>query len=216
MAITYKGNVTWEETEDLVWSVDNWGVDQAVSVWRGSRDLKKQFEDSLQRFSPLPGFPGMQLARWNNQTYVPVFPGIALVYIGFRSGTIPPVKKVNDLTTQSASGQGIDTASGDEVNGTFLYRAARTTYTWFETKKPALTSKYNTVEDTTDPLSRISSSQIFNTGDGRQIYSVPISAFVAVFNSLRRVIVVSSYSTEELIPGALWGCKADVDYKLLN
>ena len=216
MAIKYVGNVQWEETEELQWSVDNWGVDQAVSVFRGALSLKKQFEDSLQRFTPLPGFPGMQLARWNNVAYVPVFPGVALVYIGFRNGSIPPVKKTNDLVVQSAQGQGTDTATGDEVSGTFLYRAARTSYQWFETKKPALQSRYNTVDDTTDPRTRVINYSIQKVSDGSNLNNVPYSSFVAIFNSLVPRVIVSTYSTEELIPGALWGCRADVDYKLQN
>lgn len=213
MAVKFIGNVAWEPAEDPSWTVDNWGNDRVNIVFRGARILKDAFERTLQRWTSLAGFPGMKLQGWSNQSYTPNFPGVVLTYIGFRDGTLPPVKHVNSLTTQSVQGEGTDTTTEEVVSGTIVYRAARSSYTWFETSKPAKTSRYTTVDDQTDPLTRIVSYSIQKKSTGESINNVPYSSFVAIFNSLRRREIVTEYNMEEIVPGSLWGCHADVDLK---
>jgi len=165
----------------------------------------------------LNGYPMMRASGWIGSEDSPSFPGVIIKYIGFKSGTVPPVKIVDGVTSQSASGSGLDNSTEPprEVSGTFLYRASRTSYTWFETSTPPPYSRYQTVRFPIDPLSQIDSYSIQDSG-GSSVHNVPYSAFITILNSMIRKVIVSNYEREELVPGLLWGCQADVDFRVVN
>lgn len=212
--VEFKGNTDWEQSAEIEWSVDNWGVDHAKVLYRGRRTAKEAFENKIRRWSSLPNFPKVLLAGWQGTNITPSFPGIEFGYVGFRSGTPPPRRAIRGVSIQTANGEGIDTASGQQVSGTFTYLASRTSWYWFETKVPPLLCPYPQVLDNTDPLSRIIRYSIQVGDTGRTTNSIPYSSFVAVFNSLRRGAFVSDYICEQINPD-LWACSADVDYKIL-
>ncbi len=215
MPVRYIDNVQWIQRAQTVWTVDSWGCDRARVLYRGAATLKDAFEQTIKRWSAMPGFSNMRLAEWNGVEMTPSFPGIEVHYVGFR-GEVPGVRYVDGTSLQTAQGAGTDTTTSTAVTGSFTYLASRTTWTWYEKTKPGKASRYNTVNDQVDPLTRIMSYHMENPDTGRPINTVPYSAFVAVFNSLVKKVVVSDYERELIVPDLIWACRADVDYKLIN
>ncbi len=216
MSVRFVGRYVWEPVAMSEWTVDHWGMDNVNVTYRGSRDLKTAFENSIVPWHTLNGYPLMRAASWVGANTTPSFPEVVIRYIGFRSGNIPPVKIVDGTTSQSAQGSGIDTATGRRVSGTFLYRASRTSYIWFEKTTPLPVSKYQAVRFPIDPLSQIDAYFLQDEDTGKVVNSVPFSVFTTVFNSLIRKIIVGNYEREELIPNLVWGCRADVDFRVVN
>lgn len=224
MSVKYIGDVKWGQVQDLMWSIDNWGLDNVKVLFRGARTLKTAFENTLQRWTPLPGYSSMRLANWTDTPVTPSFPGIELTYIGFRTGVVPPFRRVDGLNVQSVTTQAevpenLVNPDGDPetlvtISGEFLYRAARTDWTWFETGTPPLTPRYNAVTDKTDPLTpaRVIKYSISNPSTGQYYYQVSLAAFTILYNKIIRLIQVQDYQREELVPGSLWGCKSSVVY----
>lgn len=224
MAVQFRGDVKWEQVQDLIWGIDNWGLDTVKVLFRGSRLLKVAFENTLQRWTPLPGYSGMRLQGWSDTPITPSFPGIELTYIGFRTGVVPPKKRVDgtniqSVTTQADIPESLLTGGGSPdtlitTQGEFIYTASRTDWMWFETSTPPLTPRYNTVTDTTDPLTpeRLIKYSVTAPLDGHAYYDVPLAAFTILYNKIIRKIQVVEYSREELVPGTLWGCKSTVLY----
>lgn len=200
------------------WDRDNWGADTAQLLYRGPASKKESFELTMmsKRWDSMPGFPNMRLSHVSSQIITPSFPGVVLHYIGLRDNKVPPVKAVNGSSIQSATGSGVDTATKQRVSGNITYKASRTTYTWLETSAPPNTPKYSVVIDPLDPFQNIIGYQIQNDDTGKPTNSIPLSSFVAVFNSLVKKMMVSSYEREPLIPDVLWGCTAEIDYKFIN
>lgn len=218
MSVTYINVPAWIQVKQPVFHRDNWGIDTAEVLWRGPAPLKEAFELDLanNRWKAMPDFPNMRLSDWQTELITPSFPGVLLRYIGIRDLKIPPVKGVNTTSLQTATGSGVDTATKKQVSGTFTYQASRTTYTWFEKATPPQLSPYAVVDQKIDPFQNIISYQIQDDNTGKPINSVPLSSFVAVFNSLIKRELVSTYEREPLIPNALWACHAEVDYKIVN
>lgn len=216
MSVAFLQNTEWRQVTTPEWTVDHWGTDHCRIMWRGRSDKRIAFEDSLKRWDTMPGYSGMRLENWNGIFSSPSFPSVELRYLGFRSGTIPPTKITNGTSIQSAQGSGTDTGVDPnvEVSGNITYKANRTTYTWFETSAPNPTSRYDKVQIGTDPLEQIVSYSISDPNGKKRF--VNYSAFVTIFNSLVRGNFVTDYVTEELIPGALWACRAEVDYKVIS
>lgn len=215
MSITFRGVTKWTQVKQPEWTVDNWGVDQAAVLFRGPSTGKQAFEDSLRRWTTMPSFQGMRLANWSSSVITPSYPGVELHYVGFRRGDVPPAKPVDGISTQTAQGQGTDTATQEEVSGSFTYIASRTTWTWFEKTLPdPVNPKFRIVRNPQDPLSRITSYSIQSNTTGKRLNNIPYSSFVAIFNSLKRVIVIANYEREMIIPDALWACRCDMDLAL--
>lgn len=160
----------------------------------------------------------MRLASWSTSNPTVSFPEVELLYIGFRDGSIPPPKSEDGTSLQTAQGQGTDPTSGQSITGSFTYQAARTTWTWFEKATPPAKPRYATVRDMTDPLSasRITAYSFQDSNTQKRVNSIPYSAFVTIFNSLLRRVVVADYHREMMIPNTVWACRADVDYRVIN
>lgn len=216
MSVIFNGNTNWIQRAPTLWQVDSWGVDHARILFRGRLTGKDAFENSLLKWGSMPGFPQMRLEGWNSIEMTPSFPGVELHYVGFKNGSVPQVRFTDGNSAQSAQGTGVDTATGANVSGTFIYRAERTTWTWFENAEPSTVPRYGTVRHLVDPMSNILGYSIQDDDTGKELNTIPFSAFVAVFNSLRRVMVPSSYEREMIIPNLVWACRADIDYKLLS
>lgn len=216
MSVSFIGRTDWRAVTNPEWSVDSWEVDHARVTWRGRVTAREEFEKTLERWAPMPNFSAMRLASWTSADISPSFPAVELHYTGFRFGRPPEVKAVDGESLQSAQGSGSYLIDGESVNvsGTITYMASRTSWTWFETQEPAQASRYQTVRNPVDPLTRIFSASIQDES-GMRIHSVPYAAFVTVFNSLTRTNMVSDYQREPIIPGQLWACRAEVDYKVL-
>ncbi len=238
MAVKYiPNNFPWIQCSEPQWTVDGWGYDKAKVTWRGPRPGLKAFLDSLVKFSNMPAsntrygltnagpYPMMYLDDWASTNTTASFPSVELNYIGFRSGTIPPVKTVDSNTAQQVNGQGqyTDPATGStaQISGTLQYTASRTTYTWFMTSLPPIASPFNYVQNAQNPFDTIIGYRMTNTTSGSQdaglpVNNIPYAAFVSVLNSVAAQDVVSNYERETLVPNALYACRADVDYKLVS
>jgi hypothetical protein len=214
--ITFTGNTSWEQAKQTEWSVDSWGVDHAKLLWRGRSTLKDAFENNLRKFEGMPGFPLMKLEGWNSTILSPSFPGVELNFIGLKSGTVPEAKCSQSLTLASAQGQGTDSITGRQVSGSFNYLASRTSWSWFERQLPPILCPKTEILDRTDPLSRIVSYSIQDSATGQANNNILYSAFVAVFNTLVRKVLVTNYEYEEVFPDNLWACKCDIDFKVVN
>lgn len=216
MPVRYIGDTTWAQSELPSWSIDGWGMDHATIPYRGRADQKKQFEDSLSRWSSMPGFANMRLSNWTSNPKTPSFPEVQLNYIGFRSGVIPPVKSIDSIVTGQAQGSATVVVAGvsKQVSGSFLYRCSRTTWIWFETSEPSQNARYYQVRNAINPFTGIYYYSLTDDSTGKPINSIGLSALGAVFNSLRAQYIVSNYERELLIPGMLWGCRAEVDWRL--
>lgn len=214
MAVDYLGQTNWEQVEQIEWSSESWTHERARVVFKGRATARTRFENTLRRWQTMPGFPLMRLDNWQSINSSPCFPSVELFYIGLKSKNLPPVKAVNGTSIQSAQGQGTDTVSGQTVSGTFVYRASRTTYTWFTDREPPATSPYFLTERPLNPLQNILVYHMEDATTGRRVNTIPYSSFVAVFNSLIIANVVSNYEREPVVPGILWACRADVDYMI--
>jgi hypothetical protein len=215
MAVRYLPNIEWQQVEEPAWGVNNWEMDVARVTFAGPRPKMKAFQDRLDRdrWSVMPLFKTMWLADWSNNNSSQVFPRIDLTYIGFRSGNVPPARPVDGISLQSVQASGTDPVSSDEVSGSFSFKASRTTWTWFERREPALTPRHTTVRKPIDPLTQIQGYS-FTNSTGEAVNSIPYSSFVSVFNSLSRVVNVSSYECEMMVPGTIWACRSEIDYML--
>lgn len=219
MSVQFIGDCSWTAVDAPRWTLGSWGEDRATVPYCGRRDKKEQFLDTLTRFGPLKSFPGLRMVQASQSGGTISIPVVELAFIGFRKGHIPPAKGVDSSCVQSASGSGSYVHGGETFNvtGSFTYRAARTTWTWFETTTPAKAPRFATVQNApASPLApeNIVSAQFTDDANGR-LRNVPYAAFVAVFNSLVPAAIVSDYVREPLIPGALWGCSATVDWKVI-
>lgn len=212
------GNCEWEPVEDIKWTVGSYGEDRAKVQFCGRRDKKEEFENSIVRFQPLEGFPAMRLNGWSNSGGTINVPGVELEYIGFRSGSIPPVKAVNSFSYQTAQGSGTDTSTGETVGGSIYYRASATTYTWFETSVPGESPRYSNTQLSQNPFDNIRGYHITKqTASGEKtVNTISFGELYAVFNSLIAQDIVQEYSREPLIEGALYACSSRVDYMLTS
>lgn len=226
MPITFIGNCEWEQSMDIEWSkVGGWDIDQATVLWRGRRDKKKQFEDSIIRFAGMPGYPLMRLADWANGGGTVNLPGVELKYTGFRNGSIPPQKGNNDISSQSVQCSGVDTSignptSGKTVSGTIYYKASRTTWTWYETSTPPISPRYQTVIQPVDPRSTIYRYAL-GASSSPTDPSVPVgfvseSVLAAITRGLFVYADVADYSQDQIIQNALWACSCTVDWKMFS
>lgn len=224
MPVTFIPDSEWAQSGDIEWSrVGGWEIDQATIPWRGRRDKKKQFEDTIVRFSGMPGYPLMRLSEWSNSGGTVSYPQVDLKYVGFRNGAIPPQKGVNNVSFQSIQSSGTDTSignptSGKVVSGTFYYQATRTTWTWYETSTPPQTPRYSNVLRPIDPLQAITGYSITASGDNgvtnTPVNFVTLSVLAAVTRNLTTRTEVDSYDQDEIIQGALWACSASCTLKL--
>lgn len=224
--ITFVNGCNWTQVSDPQWSdVGGWDTDRATILWRGRRDKKEAFENTIQRFAGMPNYPLMRLAKWSNGEGTKNLPGVELVYTGFRNGAIPPAKSVDSFTLQSVQSSGRDTSvgnptSGKIVSGTIYYRASRSSWTWYETSTPPITPRYATVNQPLDPLSSEAIQRyVLNASDtdtepGQPVGFVTFSVLAAITRGLAKRLEISDYQREPIIQGALWGCSANVDYKL--
>lgn len=218
MATKFIGDVEWEVAEPTLYNVDNWGLDEAKVLYRGAAPKMAAFADTLPRFGSLAPHPSMYLVHWDVVNITPSFPGIELVYKGFRSGTIPPVKISDGVSLQTAQGEGTDSTfdPARKITGSFLYRAQRTSYNWFEKQDPHGQCRYSTVRIKINPLSQIIAYHMSDPETGEPINWVRYSSFIAVFNHLLVQEIVSDFGCEEVIPRTLWACHSDVDYKIVS
>jgi hypothetical protein len=215
MSIIFRGDTRWQQVKQTEWTIDSWGLDRARVLFRGPSTGKKAFEDRLVRWENMPNYPGMKLESWNSVIITDSYPGVEKMYVGFKSGALPPAKPVDGYSTQTAQGAGTDTATGRKVSGSFTYKASRTTWTWFETTLPnPVTPRYASVQNPVDPFDSITSYSI-QDDTGRRTNSVPLSAFTAVFNSLVKRVMISDYVREQIQPNALWACSCVADYVIV-
>lgn len=213
--VEFSGDTIWRQAQQAEFTTDSYGVDSARVLWRGRSTLYESFQNSLKRWESMPGYPMMRLQGSTGQIITPSFPGVELNFIGFRDGSVPPDRHIGGRSLQSATASAIDRATGREVSGTFYYYASRTSYVWYEKQQPPEVCPKTEVLDKQDPLKSILWYEIIDSGTGTP-RRVPYSAFVAVFNQLRRGIFVTDYSYEEVFPNDLWACRCDLDYKILQ
>lgn len=216
MSVRFIGDTEWRQAQQIEWHVDFWGVDRGRILYRGRSTGKDAFENKLKKWQEAAEWPGMKLAGWQSVIITPSFPGVELELIGFKNaGNIPDPKPHDGFAVHTASGSGVDTILDKTVSGTFTYKAARTTWTWFETSLPSNTPKHATVRRPINPLARENILAYSIEDDEGRPQIVNMSSFVAVFNSLVTRVVVSSYDIDELVPGELYACRTEVDYKVL-
>lgn len=221
MPVTFRpASQQWIESGDPEWTVNGWDMDVASVLWRGPRTGSDSFLASIVKFAGMPGFARMWLESYDKTNITPSFPGVQKRFIGFRDGNIPPQRRVNGTSSQVVTATGVDNAPssptfGLTLSGTFTYLASRTTWTWFETSTPAITARYNTVDQAIDPLSRLQNVAIQPAiGTDGQIIQPTYSSFVQIYNNLARELVVTDYEREELVPGTFWACRSQVEYRL--
>jgi len=210
------------QVADPEWQRNAWDTDECSILYRGPRTKVDAFMQSIdgKMFTSLQNFPTMWLNAYEKTNMTANFPGVYLKYVGFRSGNIPPVRRVNDLSSQQASGQGTDKAPssptyGKQLTGTFTYRASRTTWKWYERSTPPILPRYASVDQPIDPFQNLQNYTIQPViGDDGLPLAVTYAAFVAVINSLSRQIVVSDYEREELVKNTLWACTSIVEYRI--
>lgn len=229
--VTFIPAINFVQVAEPVWSMDGYGCDKASVKWRGPRTSLKAFQDALIRFSSMPAsntkyrlaaagpYPTMYLVDWQAANETASFPSVTLDYLGFKNGIIPPpAKPIDSTSSQQVNGEGTDTATGDKVTGTIQYRASRTTWSWFMNSIPPSfpPPQYAIVNSPLDPFNNIESYRMQVQATGQQTNSIPYSSFVAIINSLARQTVVSNYEREPLVPGLLYACRSDVDFKLVH
>lgn len=217
--ITYTGNVAFEEAGDPVWTVDHYGLDSCRWPWQGAEFLEKAFVDGLIRFQNIANHPRVYLMGWGNDQN-PIFPTVELTYSGLRNGRLPPAKAVDSKSVQTV--QAVITAatgkySGKQITMELTYRASRTQYNWIEDSLPNKNAPlYGTVRNPVDPLN-LSNGAILQrrvTDDKGAVGSLDIGTFTQLMNALLKVTEVSDYTSEEIVPGALWACSSTADYVL--
>lgn len=200
------------------WSLNGWEMDEASIMYGGPRPDSDRFLGTVARFEVMPGFQRMYLRQAQRRNATPSFPRVEKQYVGFKSGVIPPVKRVNDTSSQTVSGQGVDNTtssptSGKTISGQVTYNAAQTTWTWFELSTPAPKPRYASVDQDRDPeITEVSVNPI--TGDDGKIVMPTFSALTAVINSLKQELVVSDYEREEVVKGILWACRSIVQHRI--
>lgn len=216
MSVRFIGDTEWRQAQQIEWHVDFWGVDRGRLLYRGRSTGKDAFEAKLRKGMKVDGWPGMKVSGWQSVIITPSFPGVELELVGFKnSNNIPAPRPQDSFAVHTASGSGFDTILNKQVSGTFTYKAARTTWTWFETQTPPNTPRYATVRRPINPLSQENILAFSIQDDEGRPQIVNYSSFVAVFNSLVTRVVVSSYDITELLPGELYVCTSEVDYKVL-
>lgn len=201
-AIRYTGDVSWMEKNDPEFSVDNWGTDNATWLWSGAVTGLETFKNNLRRWQVLPGYSLMQLADWSTNWHRS-FPEVTLRYVGLRRGTPPPAKAVDGIILAQAQ----LTINGTEAS--FTYRAARTTWDWYETVKPSVTARYTTVRRPTNIPASITD---FSAGALTRQELIDILN-VAINEGLEIKSIVTNYTVEDVIPNTLWHCTSDVEYR---
>lgn len=213
--VRFLQDTAWKQATRAEWSTDSYGVDNARVLWRGRADQFELFQNRIKRWEHMPGYSSMRLQGYNGQNITPSFPGVEFNYIGFRDGSVPPDKHTGGNSIQSATASALDRATGREVQGTFYYKASRTSHVWFEKQIPPVVCPKTEILDKTDPLATVIWHEIIDAGTGTP-RRVPYSAFVAVFNVLKRGVFVTDYTYEEVVPNDLWACRCDLDFKILQ
>ena len=208
----------WKVVKDTDWTVDNWGLDHARVLYCGRRDKKQQFEDSIVPFASLSNYPKLRLSGWGNSGGTISVPGVELEYVGFRSGIIPPPKPQRSVSVGSVNASGTDTTSGKTVSGTILFKASRTTWTWFETQVPnADNPRYTDLDNPSAPTIIGYSGLTRDDGDRfQQINYVSASVLAAITNALYVKDSVTDYQVECITPNALYACSSTIELGLAS
>ncbi len=213
-------SIRFQQVALAEWTRSSWDTDQATVLFRGPRTDADRYLDTVQRFEVMPSYPRMYLVNAQRKNITPNFPGVEKNYIGFRDGTVPKVKRVNDNSSQTVTGQGTDNAPssptfGKQVSGQVCYISPQTTYTWYETSNPANTPRYSTIDGKRGiQITQVSVQPV--TLDDGTIARPTFSAFTAIINSLALEDVVSDYECEELVQGILWGCRSIVQLRIVS
>ena len=212
MAVTYVGNVRWEQASEIVWATNEWGLDTARIPYRGAVTGKKAFEDKLRRWSPMASYPRMYLTHYNDDGGLN-FPTVDLHFIGIRRDV--PLPKIVDTTTV----QTVSTSASVDVDGPptqvqmeASYVTSRSTFQWIEIQNPPANPRYNYVRNgvPTRLMGYRVSAPTSSSG------TIPYATFVELYNSLRTETVVSDYTRDEMVPGAIWQCAVTVDNLLVG
>lgn len=210
MPVIFVGDRTWKQVAEPEWTSPGWEIKRASVLYRGPRTGKTAFENTIFDFETMPGNPAMRLESWQSKNTTPSFPGVEKTFVGFRNG-LPPAKGVPSISAQVARVTGTDTASGQKVSASVAYRASRTTWEWWENSFPSSNPRYAYVLFQNDPRNQIDYVQIENA-DGQT--TVPYSSFVAIINALALELVVEDYTTEPIVPNAIWRCSSTIDWRI--
>lgn len=160
----------------------------------------------------MPGMSFMFMESYSDGEGTVSFPGVEAVFTGFKGGGPPAAQCTDGTSVQTAQSSGT-TTGGASVSGTFTYRASRTSWTWYETARPdPVTPRHAIVNDGVSPFNNIINAQIQD--ENHKNVMVPYADFVTLFNLLVADVFVSNYERQLIVPGRLWYCHTDVDYKL--
>lgn len=210
MPVKYIPLVPWQQVAEAEWDKPGFEISRATILFRGPRTTLAAAESKIADFETMPGFGTMRMERWQAKNITPSFPGIEKIYVGFRNG-VPTPKPTSGISAQTARLSGVDNTSGQKVSATVTYRASRTTWEYWSISRPPLSPIYQQVIYPVNPITTIDSFQ-FETQDGNT--TVPLSSITAIINAAVPEFIVSDYTTEMIIPNAIWHCTSTVDYRL--
>lgn len=213
MAVRFFGNTAFQAQSDPVWSSDYWELDLAKVPYQGQAPLRKAFEDSLVKWSAMPGYNKMFLVS-NSDDGAQVFPTVELNYIGVRNQPAPAhgVDSKALQTVQTSITPNSGTYAGKTITLEAQFLASRTTWTWHETQKPAILPRYATVRNPINPLSAIRRWKV--TTDTGSTGSIGLAEFIQLLNTLNVGLSLADYSVTDVVPNKLWRCQSVIDYSM--
>lgn len=225
MSVTFiPSSQEFVQVSDTEWVITGWEVDQGMALFRGPRTKVDAYLAIVQAqlFQPLAGFARMWLGNVEKRNSTANFPSVLKTYVGFRSGNIPPVRRVNGTSSQTVSTSlqvedPIDPEKFMTITGAFNYGAARTTWTWFESQMPPLLPRYRTISQGINPLDQLTGWNFPPSTDSEgNLVPVSLAQIVEAFNQLIPGAQVMDYEREELVPNTLWACRSVVEWRLTS
>ena len=126
MALTYFGNITFSQCASERWIFDPFGLDRLVVPFCGPYSGLSAFLSSLNVGQASSIDTNMLLAEWvvtSNQT---AYPKLDLTYIGKRGGVLPPPRRSNGSSIATAS------KTNGSIQLDVLYHSPWTKFSWID------------------------------------------------------------------------------------
>ena len=210
--VTYVGDCEFELKRQGKWKADVLGCDCISEEWYGRADKLQDFLDSLTFGAPHPTFASTWLADWDNGDGDAGFSSVNLEYTGFRSGKVrPPIYKPSKSIQTISSQATLSDGSKASVEATIL--APTGEYTFFMTSLPGANPPTNTdtikYAGVVNGITNVGSSIVrFKvTKDGGAEKSMSLADFTEALNSLTVSTQLQEWSSEVVVPNALWKCR---------
>lgn len=211
--------------------------DSATLTMQGAPDYIQTFMDALTRGQAMSYLDGtgstvtltnmwlVDATRSDNATY----PEATLNFMGVID-ELPETQIEDSLATTNVSTTALITDPADplytadagtpttKLSLNLEYRAARTTYSWYDTTTPdPNTPQFSSVSNQSNPLDRVVRGQVTGINQpGAQVNTLSLSEMIVLTNSLTAQERIDDYKIEQPVPGKLWRCNVCAQYALVG